>query len=72
MGDQIGADFLSYILSTTKNCFHHGLSRWHNGKESARDARDMGLIPGSEDSPGEGNSNTPHYSCLGDFIDRGV
>ena len=72
MGDQIGADFLSYILSTTKNCFHHGLSRWRNGKESARDARDMGLIPGSEDSPGEGNSNTPHYSCLGNFIDRGV
>ena len=55
-----------------QHCFHHGLSRWHNGKESARDARDMGSIPGSEDSPGEENSNTPHYSCLGNFIDRRV
>ena len=55
-----------------QHCFHHGLPRCRNGRESARDARDKGSIPGSEDSPGEGNSNTPQDSCLGHLIDRGV
>ena len=31
---------------------------------SIRDARDVGLIPGSGRSPGEGNGNLPQYSCL--------
>ena len=26
---------------------------------------DAGSIPGSGRSPGEGNGNPPHYSCLG-------
>ena len=37
------------------------------GKESAchvGDSRDVGLIPGSGRSPGEGNGNTRQYSCL--------
>ena len=33
-------------------------------KESACNARDPGLIPGSERSPGEGNGNPHQYSCL--------
>ena len=32
------------------------------GKESACNARDPGLIPGSRRSPGEGNGNPPQYS----------
>ena len=28
-------------------------------------AGDLGSIPGSERSPGEGNDNPLHYSCLG-------
>jgi len=32
------------------------------GKESACNARDPGLIPGSGRSPGEGNGNPPQYS----------
>ena len=35
-----------------------GLPKWHNGKESAcnaRDSIDAGLIPVLEKSPGEGN-----------------
>ena len=34
-------------------------------KESAYNAGDMGLIPGSGRSPGEGNGNPLLYSCLG-------
>ena len=31
---------------------------------NAGDARDAGLIPGLESSPGEGNGNPLQYSCL--------
>ena len=34
-------------------------------KESAFNAGDLGLIPGSGSSPGEENGNLPYYSCLG-------
>ena len=50
-------------------------SQWLNGKESAFNAggtRDMGLIPGSGRSPGEGNGNPLQYSCLENSMDRGV
>ena len=30
------------------------------------------LIPGSGSSPGEGNSNPLHYSCLENTVDRGA
>ena len=33
---------------------------------------DLGLIPGSERSPGEGNGNPLQYSCLGNTMDRGL
>ena len=39
---------------------------------SIRDARDVGLIPGSGRSPGEGNGNLPQYSCLENPMDRGA
>ena len=39
---------------------------------NAADARDMGLIPGSERSPRVGNGNPFQYSYLGNFMDRGV
>ena len=38
--------------------------------ESARNARDPGLIPGLEISPGEGNVNPLQYSCLENPMDR--
>ena len=41
------------------------------GKESACNAGDLGSIPGSRRSPGEGNDNLLHYSCLGN-LDRGA
>ena len=41
------------------------------GDESAYNAGDLGLIPGSGRSPGEGNSNPFQYSCLENLMDRG-
>ena len=35
-----------------------GIPRWLHGKESTCQAGDVGLIPGSGRSPGEGNNNT--------------
>ena len=43
-----------------------------DGKESACNAGDPGSIPGSERSPGEGNGNPLHYSCLENSMDRGA
>ena len=36
------------------------------------DARDVGLIPGSERSPGEGNGSPRQYSYLENSMDRGA
>ena len=42
-----------------------------DGKESACNAVDPALIPGSERSPGEGNGNPLQYSCLENPMDGG-
>ena len=39
-------------------------------KNSACNAGDLGLIPGSGRFPGEGNGNPLQYSCLESSIDR--
>ena len=39
---------------------------------NAADARDTGLIPGSERSLGRGNGNPFQYSCLENSMDRGA
>ena len=41
-------------------------------KESTCNAGDPGSIPGLGRSPGEGNSNSFQYSCLGNPMDRGA
>ena len=41
-------------------------------KASACNARDLGSIPGSGSSPGEGNGNPLQYSCLENPMDRGA
>jgi len=43
-----------------------------NGKESACNAGDSGLIPGLGRSPGDANGNPPQYFCLGNPMDRGA
>ena len=49
-----------------------GLPWWLSGKEFAYNAGDVGLIPGSGRSPGEGNGYTLQYSCLENPMDRGA
>ena len=43
-----------------------------NPPANAGDIRDMGLIPGSGRSPGEGHDNPLQYSCLENPMDRGA
>ena len=43
-----------------------------NGKESAYNVGDLGLIPGWEDSPGEEHGNILQNSCLENPMDRGA
>ena len=50
-------------------CFFPGGS---DGKETTCDAGDLGFVPGSARSPGEGNGNPLQYSCLENPMDRGV
>ena len=43
-----------------------------DGKASACNAGDLGSIPESGRSPGEGNGNPLQYSCLENSMDRGA
>ena len=43
-----------------------------DGKESACNTRDPGLIPRLGRSPGEGNGNPLQDSCLENSMDRGA
>ena len=43
-----------------------------NPPANAGDIRDMGSVPGSERSPGEGKGNPLQYSCLQNPMDRGA
>ena len=41
-------------------------------KNLLANAGEVGSIPGSRRSPGEGNGNPFQYSCLGNSMDRGA
>ena len=41
-------------------------------KNSLANAGNLGMLPGSGRSPGEGNGNQFEYSCLGNPMDRGA
>ena len=43
-----------------------------DGKDSTCSAGDLGLIPGSGQSPGAGHGNPLQYSCLENSMDRGA
>ena len=55
-----------------------GLATWQgfpvgsDGKESACNAGNLGLIPGLRRSSREGNGNPLQYSCLENSMDRGA
>ena len=54
----------------TGMCGVEGFPSRSEGQESAYNAGDPGLIPGSGSSPGEGNGNPFQYSCLENSMDR--
>ena len=49
-----------------------GLPWWLRGKESTCNEGDLGSIPGSGRSSGEGHSNPLQCSCLKNPVSRGV
>ena len=72
--EMTGALKTGIIRVTVLGCFHlaSGFPSGSDGKESACNAGDAGLIPASGRSPGEGNGNPLQYSCLGSFTDKGA
>ena len=56
-------------LSFTNSYVLKGFPVGSDGKASAHNAGDLGSIPRSERSPGEGNGNPFQYSCLENSID---
>ena len=52
--------------------FHYEFPGGSDGKVSAYNVGDVGLIPGSGRSSGEGNGNPLQYSCLENPVDRGA
>ena len=50
----------------------HWLPTWGSLPSNTGDVRDMGSIPGSGRSPGEGHGNSLQYSCLENLKDRGA
>ena len=54
------------------NSIYVGFSGGSDGKKSTYNAGDLGLIPGSGRSSGEGSGNPLQYSCLENPMDRGA
>ena len=63
-----GTGDLSWEASGCHGAFPGG----SDSKESACNAGNLGLIPGSRRSPKEGNGNSLQYSCLENSMDRGA
>ena len=59
---RVGQDWVTSLL----------LYSGSDSKQSAWNVGDAGLIPGLRRSPGEGNGYPLQYSCLEDFMGRGV
>ena len=60
--------YISVLTELTQLGLHGG----SDGKESACNAEDPGLMPGSGRSLGEGNGNPLQYSCLENSMNRGA
>ena len=54
------------------DCLAQGFPGGSVGNESTCSAGDLGLIPGSGKSPGEGHGNPLQYFCLENSMDRGA
>ena len=57
---------------TYSSYYHKGFPGGSGVKASAHNAGDLGSIPGSGRSPGDGNGNPLQYSCLENPMDGGA
>ena len=61
-----------FLYFFESQCLHHGFPGGSDGKASACKEEDLGSIPGSGRSSGEGNGNPLQYSCLENSMDGGA
>ena len=61
-----------YFFNFMEEILRLGFPGDSDGKESACNAGDLGSIPGSGRSPGEGNGYPFQYSCLENSTERGA
>ena len=70
------AELLSFILESVTFVAEMGIALGslvaQMVKKSAYNEKDLGSVPGSGRSPGEGNSYPLQYSGLENFMDRGA
>ena len=59
-----------YNGGKTVSSISDGFSYDSDGKKSAWNAGDLGLVPGSGRSPGDRNGNPLQYSCLENFMKK--
>ena len=59
-----------WVIGGAPDCL--GFPGSADGKESACNAGNLGLIPGLGRSPGEGHGNPFQYSCLEKSMDTGA
>jgi len=59
-------------MDTDLMCLKKGFPGDSGGKDSVYNVGDLGSIPGSGRSPGEGNGIPLQYSCLENSMDRGT
>ena len=72
---QFHGDLIRLMAETLSGVYTNlpmGFPGGSDGKESACNARDPGLIPGTGRFPGEENGYPLPYSCLEKPMDRGV
>ena len=62
--------FTFYNKGNINTHIYTGFPGGSDGKEPACNAEDPASIPGSRRSPGEGNGNPFHYSCLENAMDK--
>ena len=64
--------WLKWLSSSSRLLYWTFQEALKNTFANAGDARDVGLIPGMEKSPGEGNGHPLQCSCLGNSMDTGA
>jgi len=68
----LGLNFIYLFIFSYPLVFIRGFPCGSDGKASVYNTGDLGSIPGSGSSPGEGNENPLQYPCLENPMDGGA